>query len=813
MEKHLAVCPYCGAGCKLSLTVKDGLVVDAQGENGITNEGELCLKGLYGYDFVNDTKILTPRIYHPMIRRTKGAPLERVTWDEALDFTASRLRAIIEESGPEAVMLTGSSRGAGNEANFVMQKFTRACLGTNNIDNCARTCHAASVIGLMECVGSGAMSVSIPTLEETDCILLFGYNPAASHPIVARRIVRAKERGAQLIVCDPRVIESARIADVYLPLRNGSNLALVNALAYTVIDEDLADWDFIDEHTEGFDAWWDVVQDYAPEDVEGVTGLDAELVRQAARRYAQAPSAVLGWGMGVTQQAQGVQTVRALAALALVTGHIGRPNSGLAPVRGQNNVQGSCDMGMWPSLYPGYQRVDDPAVRAKFAAAWGVPEERLSLKEGYKLTRPSPCRGGRAHPRVLQLRRRPAADRAGHRADAAHAGKPRPADQPGHLHDADHGAGRRGAARHLVGRARGRVHRLRPHVPAHDGRLDAQGRMSPATGRSSPTCPAAWAIPCTTRTRAKYGTRCARCAPSSPAPPTRRWTGWAMRSGPFSPMRPTTRRTTARPNCTHGGAFTTPDGKGTPGGGGMARRPRRQPDDALPAGAVHGARGGALLVPVDDGQLQGAGRAGRRARLREHEPGRRRRARHPAKRSLVWVHSRRGKVLARAAVDERVNEGAVYMTYQWWIGKCNELTLHATDGESGTPEDKYSACEVEAIADQAWAERHLLERYVALKEHLAKEAAAQDAVDAEGAADAGAVVVAAGAEGCDGLGSSEVAGVGVGSVAGSSLCGGKAEAGSLGAGAADGTPSAPAAEESDGAPSLRYQVGDEETLV
>ncbi len=238
----------------------------------------------------------------------------------------------------------------------------------------------------MECVGSGAMSVGIPTLEETDCILLFGYNPAASHPIVARRIVKAKERGAQLIVCDPRVIESARIADVYLPLRNGSNLALVNALAYTVIDEDLADWDFIDEHTEGFDAWWDVVQNYAPEDVEDVTGLDAERVRHAARRYAQAPSAVLGWGMGVTQQAQGVQTVRALAALALVTGHIGRPNSGLAPVRGQNNVQGSCDMGMWPSLYPGYQRVDDPAVRAKFAAAWGVPEERLSLKEGYKLT-------------------------------------------------------------------------------------------------------------------------------------------------------------------------------------------------------------------------------------------------------------------------------------------------------------------------------------------------------------------------------------------------------------------------------------------
>lgn len=212
MEKHMAVCPYCGAGCKMNLVVENGQVIDAEGLPGITNEGELCLKGMYGYDFVNDTKILTPRIYHPMIRRTKGAPLERVTWDEALDFTAERLRAIIEEHGAESVMLTGSSRGAGNEANYVMQKFTRACLGTNNIDNCARTCHAASVIGLMEVVGSGAMSVSIPTLEETDCILLFGYNPAASHPIVARRIVNAKERGADLIVCDPRVIESARIA-------------------------------------------------------------------------------------------------------------------------------------------------------------------------------------------------------------------------------------------------------------------------------------------------------------------------------------------------------------------------------------------------------------------------------------------------------------------------------------------------------------------------------------------------------------------------------------------------------------------------
>ena len=403
MEKHMAVCPYCGAGCKMNLVVENGQVIDAEGLPGITNEGELCLKGMYGYDFVNDTKILTPRIYHPMIRRTKGAPLERVTWDEALDFTAERLRAIIEEHGAESVMLTGSSRGAGNEANYVMQKFTRACLGTNNIDNCARTCHAASVIGLMEVVGSGAMSVSIPTLEETDCILLFGYNPAASHPIVARRIVNAKERGADLIVCDPRVIESARIADMYLPLKNGSNLALLNAFAYAIIDEELADWDFIDEHTTGFDAWWEIVQDYAPEDVEEVTGLSSETIRQAARRYANADTAVIGWGMGVTQQAQGVQTVRAIAALAMITGHIGTHASGLAPVRGQNNVQGSCDMGMWPSLYPGYQRVSDPAVRAKFAAAWGRRGTPVA-QGGFQTHRPAARRGRGHDPRVLQLR-------------------------------------------------------------------------------------------------------------------------------------------------------------------------------------------------------------------------------------------------------------------------------------------------------------------------------------------------------------------------------------------------------------------------
>ena len=265
MEKHMAVCPYCGAGCKLNLIVENGMVVDAEPLNGITNEGNLCLKGLCGFDFINDTKILTPRILYPMIRRKKGADLERVTWDEALDFTARRLMEIKAQYGPDSIMLTGSSRGPGNEANYVMQKFTRACVGTNNIDNCARTCHGPSVIGLIDTLGSGAMSVSIPGLEEADCILLIGYNPAASHPIVASRIVKARERGAKIIVVDPRVIETARIADIHLQIKNGSNLAFLNAMANVIVKEGLHDKEFIDAHTEGFDEWLEVVERYTPE--------------------------------------------------------------------------------------------------------------------------------------------------------------------------------------------------------------------------------------------------------------------------------------------------------------------------------------------------------------------------------------------------------------------------------------------------------------------------------------------------------------------------------------------------------------------
>ncbi len=715
----MAVCPYCGAGCKMNLVVENGLVIEAEGLDGITNEGELCLKGLYGYDFINDTKILTPRIYHPMIRRTKGAPLERVSWDEALDFTAMRLRSIIEKYGAESVMLTGSSRGAGNEANFVMQKFTRACLGTNNIDNCARTCHAASVIGLMECVGSGAMSVSIPVLERTDCILLIGYNPAASHPIVARRIVKAKERGAELIVCDPRVIESARIADKYLPLENGSNLALVNALAYTVIDEDLADWDFIDNHTEGFDDWWAVVQNYAPEEVAGTCGLTPELIRQAARRYATAKTAVIGWGMGVTQQVQGVQTVRAIAALALICGHIGKPNSGLAPVRGQNNVQGSCDMGMWPSLYPGYQRVDSPQVRAKFAAAWGVPEEHLSLKAGWKLTDlPHGVAQG-----TIRAFYNFGEDPLQTEPDTAQ--MQQTLENLDLLISQDIFMTQTTALADVV-------------LPAtswgeHDAVYTASDRSFQRTTAALPPkgeCRHDWEIFADLSTRMGYPMayrdteeiwdEVRSLCPQFAGATYEKMAGLGYAQWPIFAEAANDPENFGTPELFAGGVFTTPDGKGHLFAAEW-RPPTEEPDDKYPL---------VLCTVREVGHYSCRSMTGNCKALAAlaDEPGYVSMspddadARGVDEEQLVWVYSRRGKIIARVAVDERINDGAVYMTYQWWVGKCNELTIHATDSESGTPEDKYSACQVEAISDQAWAEQHLQRMYDDLKARLAAEA-------------------------------------------------------------------------------------------
>ncbi|MDU5686202.1 MAG: formate dehydrogenase subunit alpha, partial [Kluyvera cryocrescens] len=386
MKKITSVCPYCGAGCKLKLVVDNGKIIRAEAADGKTNQNELCLKGYYGWDFLNDTKLLTPRLTQPMIRYEKGGKFTPVSWDEAIRYTAKRLGDIKAKFGPRAIMTTGSSRGTGNETNYVMQKFARGVLHTNNVDCCARVCHGPSVAGLQDVLGNGAMSNSIGDIENSRCLLVFGYNCADSHPIVARRVIKAKDKGAKIIVCDPRRIETARIADQHLQMRNGSNMALVNAFAHVLLEENLYDQEYVARFTTGLDEMREVVKDYAPEAVEHLTGIPAQQVRQAMRTYAAAPSATIMWGMGVTQFGQAVDVVKGLASLALLTGNLGRENVGVGPVRGQNNVQGACDMGVLPNQFPGYQDVVDPAVREKFANAWGIDASLMDDKVGVRIT-------------------------------------------------------------------------------------------------------------------------------------------------------------------------------------------------------------------------------------------------------------------------------------------------------------------------------------------------------------------------------------------------------------------------------------------
>jgi formate dehydrogenase major subunit len=265
-----------------------------------------------------------------------------------------------------------------------MQKFMRACIGTNNIDHCARLCHAASVVGCSQCIGEGAMSMSTPEIEDAEVMLNIGYNSPAAHPLVARRVIKAKEKGARLLCIDPRFTETARMANIFLQIKGGTNLAIMNGIANVIITENLIDKDFIDAHTTGFDEFKEVIKKYTPEYVADICRVNADDIRAAGRLFASSKKSIVMWGMGVTQFTQGVDVVKCICAVLMMTGNFGRPSTGVAPVRGQNNVQGSCDMGALPNVYPGYQSVTDPAVHEKFEKAWGA---KLSDQVGLHVTR------------------------------------------------------------------------------------------------------------------------------------------------------------------------------------------------------------------------------------------------------------------------------------------------------------------------------------------------------------------------------------------------------------------------------------------
>jgi len=722
MKKVTTVCPYCGAGCKLNLVVENGKIIRAEAANGVTNQGELCLKGYYGWDFLNDTKLLTPRLTQPLIRRQKGGKFEAVSWDEAIRYTAQRLTEIKEKHGPRAIMTTGSSRGTGNETNYVMQKFARAVIGTNNVDCCARVCHGPSVAGLQATLGNGAMSNAIGEIENSKCLLVIGYNCADSHPIVARRVIKAKEKGAKIIVCDPRRIETARIADQHLQIKNGCNMALVNAFAHVLIEEDLYDHDYVAKYTEGFEEYRNNVADYAPEAVAEQTGVSAQQIRQAMRTYAAAPSATIMWGMGVTQFGQAVDVVKGLAGLALLTGNLGRANVGVGPVRGQNNVQGACDMGVLPNEFPGYQSVTDPNVRAKFADAWGIDVNQMDTHIGYRITEiPHLALEGKVKAYYIM------------------------GEDPLQT-EADLSLVRKGFAALdfvvvqdiFMTKTAEQADVILPATSwgEHGGVFSCADRGFQRFEKAiEPTCNVKrdWEIISLLATQMGY--------PMHYRDNQQIWD--EMRSlcplfygATYEKMGElghvqwpcTTLDSAGTPYLYANNHFDTPTGKGQLFAAPW-RAPAELPDSTYPL---------VLCTVREVGHYSCRSMTGNCAALQTlaDEPGFVQmnpidaQALAISDQQLVWVASRRGKVISRVNYNERINAGAVYMTYQWWIGACNELTQDNLDPISKTPETKYCAVKVEPIADQRWAENYANQTYSDMKARL--RSAAEDLIPASG---------------------------------------------------------------------------------
>lgn len=367
-----SICPYCGVGCGINLLVDGSTVtaVEPQPCHPISR-GQLCAKG-WSTAYAVDT---SDRITHPLIRDKNG--LHETSWDNALTIIANKLNAIIKESGADAVGVISSAR-ATNEDNYAAQKLARAVFKTNNVDHCARICHSPTVAGLKMTLGSGAMTNSANDIFSADVILVFGADSTENHSIIGGHIMRAQLQGAKLIVVDPRQTRLAKLADIHLQLKPGSNIALINAMLDEIISQQWQDQSFIHQRCEGFDELAATVAgafDLAPE----TTGVATELICAAAKAYSQANKAMILYGMGVTQYVSGTFNVISLSNLALVCGQMGRPGTGINPLRGQNNVQGACDMGCLPNVFPGYQPVDDSKLQQKFSDAWGTT---LSCNKG-----------------------------------------------------------------------------------------------------------------------------------------------------------------------------------------------------------------------------------------------------------------------------------------------------------------------------------------------------------------------------------------------------------------------------------------------
>ncbi len=381
LDKVTTTCVYCGVGCQIELNINKitGDFVRATSQVGCTpNDGNLCVKGRFGFDFVQSKERLTT----PLIKR--NGKFEPATWDEALDLVASRLSQIKKKHGPDSIAGLSSAKCT-NEENYVFQKFIRAAVGTNNVDHCARLCHASTVAGLARAFGSGAMTNSIEEFKHAECIFIIGSNTTEAHPVIGLNIKDAVvNKGAKLLVADPRTIDIVRFANMHVTQKPGTDVALINAMINVIITEDLADKDFIEHRTENFREMASAVKDCTPEWAEKITTVPAEQIREIARTYAGASAASIVYSMGITQHSTGTDNVLSLANLAMVTGNVGKECAGVNPLRGQNNVQGACDLGALPNVYPGYQSVEDKTNRKKFEEAWSAklsPNKGLTVVE------------------------------------------------------------------------------------------------------------------------------------------------------------------------------------------------------------------------------------------------------------------------------------------------------------------------------------------------------------------------------------------------------------------------------------------------
>jgi formate dehydrogenase major subunit len=387
-----SVCPYCGVGCQLTYNVKDNTILFVEGRNGPANRGRLCVKGRYGFDYAHHPQRLT----RPLIRRADAPPkrgdfvmdpdhvndvFREASWDEALDFAGGKLKAIRDAHGKKSLAGFGSAKGSNEEA-YLFQKLVRTGFGSNNVDHCTRLCHASSVAALLEGIGSGAVSNPVMDVTKAEVVLLIGANPTVNHPVAATWIKNAVKNGTKLIVCDPRRSDLSRIAHRFLQFRADTDVAMLNAMMNVIVAEGLVDAAFVDSRTIGYDELRKNVEGYTPEAMAPICGVDADTLRYVARLFATSRASMILWGMGISQHVHGTDNARCLIALSLMTGQIGRPGTGLHPLRGQNNVQGASDAGLIPMMYPDYQRVTDAAARARFEQAWKLAPGTLDDKPG-----------------------------------------------------------------------------------------------------------------------------------------------------------------------------------------------------------------------------------------------------------------------------------------------------------------------------------------------------------------------------------------------------------------------------------------------